>query len=133
MKKIFAFGLMLLLFGVLIQFVTPIRMAPDDDVGICYVASMEEVSLDVANFADNNSYAYSDPRSSLLLTVEKASFIVSDLSNFELQCMNSQKYFWQSTTAITENRERQLSKERGYRLDIGEPFPQGGGWPRHII
>jgi len=87
MKKILAFGLIALLFA-LVSSVAPTQSVPvDKDVGICYVAPMDQTADVMVYVADNSIISLPDSRDLVLLGVEKPDYIVTTNSQIEIQCL----------------------------------------------
>jgi hypothetical protein len=85
MKKFFAFGLLLLLFAVAMS-VAPTKAVPlDKDVGICYIAPMDQATDVVMYVADNSIISLPDPRSALLSGVEKSDYTITLNSQIDVQ------------------------------------------------
>lgn len=114
------------------QFAKPSLQVPiDNDVGICYVAPMEQ-SVEVVNLADNITITALDVWSPANLDVEESriSFMYAPQSNSQsiAQCM-----YWQSSTASYGKATQPNQKNRDLGgLDTGEIFPRAGAMVRHI-
>jgi hypothetical protein len=129
MKKIFALGLIFVLFA-LIQSWVPAKTTPvDQDVGICYVAPMDQVADELSNIADNNTIYLPDSRSSPL-SVEKDSYIITPSSfSFDVLCLYESHYGTPANKMTNQKPSNNVI--RGHRLDIGELFSQNRVMSRH--
>ena len=133
MKKLFAIGLMFLLFA-LTQSWIPTNTGPiDDDVGICYVAPMDQATVDMVYVADYTISAYPDYRSSVL-AVEKADYMITFNSTVGYQDLYVNNIYNdtpanQMTTKNSQNSNNMIN--RGFRLDIGETLSRAGATARH--
>jgi len=84
MKKLFAFGLMLLVFA-LAQSWVPTKSVPiDDDVGVCFIDNMDQATVDMVFIADNQFICHPDYES-LLSDVEKSDYSIYSFSQTEIQ------------------------------------------------
>ena len=106
--------------------IPPQRVVVDDDVGVCYVAPLDQVADVVAYVADNDYLLRPDYGVSLTLTVEKASYVINSYSPVEVQCTDFKQNISANDRAKSNN-----TVERRHRLDIGETYSQVGATTRH--
>ena len=126
MKKMLILAL-IALFYIGASVMTPPQMTVvDDDVGICYVAPMDQPADVVAYVADNNYLPCSDSRSSLSSGVEKSDYVINLYSPIEVQCTDFKQGISANDRAKSNN-----TVERRHRLDIGETFSQDRVISRH--
>ena len=131
MKKFIAFGLMLLIFALAQSWVPTKSVLIDDDVGIYYVAPMDQATVDMVCVADYTISAYPDYRSSVL-AVEKADYIVTLNSQIDVLCVYDTHYSTPANQITTKNNQNSNNMiNRGFRLDIGETLSQAGATARH--
>lgn len=129
MKKFFAFGLIALLFAV-VQFVVPPQTVPaDKDVGICYIAPMDQTADVVMYVADNSIISLPDSRSTILSGVEKPDYTITLNSKIDVQYESLD--LRQSTPAKMTTEKCSYNRSWGLRLDIGEQLSRDGAKSRH--
>jgi len=98
MKKLFALGLMLLIFA-LAQSWVPTKSVPiDDDVGICFVDNMDQATVDMVFVADNQVICHPD-YGNLFSDVEKSDYSISLFSPIDVQYsdISDNKYCYDHT------------------------------------
>jgi hypothetical protein len=84
MKKLFALVLTFLLFAAVGAMVSMERAPVDNDVGICYLAPIDQASDVVMYIADNNTISMPEYRSPIVSGVEKPDIVIyNDEENFQ--------------------------------------------------
>ena len=87
MKKFFVLTLITFAF-LLAQLALPLKtVTVDDDVGICYVAPMDQVTVDMVYVADYTISTYLDYQSSIVSGVEKSDYLIILNSTVDAQYM----------------------------------------------
>jgi hypothetical protein len=131
MKKFLAFGLIALLFAVVMS-VAPTQSVPvDKDVGICYVAPMDQTADVVMYVADNNTPSLPDSRSSVLSGVEKSDYTITLNSIIDVLCLNDDSHYDTPANQMT-NPQGINNKVREFGgLGTGEDYSQVGVATRH--
>jgi hypothetical protein len=132
MTKLFALALTFLLFAAVGAMVSMEKAPVDKDVGICYLAPIDQASDVVMYIADNNTPSMPDSRS-ISPGVEKPDYYVS-LSSTKLLARCTDLSFRQSTTAklmTTQKSNHNQTRDLG-GLTGGEAYPRDGEQSRHI-
>lgn len=133
MKKIFALTLITFAFALAQLVLPPKSVAVDNDVGICYVAPMDQRVTDMSYIANNSIPVYPDSRSSVFLGVEKSSYIIVSFSPTDAQCMSLIRLEQSTIANSTYGQTRHNDKNRDLGgLATGEVYPRGRAMPKHI-
>lgn len=127
MKKMLILALLALFYIGASVMIPPQQVVVDDDVGVCYVAPVDQSADVVAYVADNDYLFRPDSGAPLLLDVEKSSYVINPYSPVEVQCID----FYQNITAINLPVKSNNTVERRHRLDIGETLSQDRVISRH--
>ena len=121
MKKIFALGLICLLFA-MVQFVAPMTAPIDDDVGTCYFMSADQIQPDM-NIATINSgpLYFSDYAIPVWMDVGYSACIYNSTSISEVLWQKNESNYKKENAM----NHRAIKIEGLLRLDIGEKQLQG--------
>ena len=109
--------------------VPPQTVPADKDVGICYVAPMDQTADVVMYVADYSIISLPDSRSTVLSGVEKPDYTITLNSKIDVQYESLD--LRQSTPAKMTGQKCSYNRSWGLRLDIGEQFSQNGVTFRH--
>ena len=128
MKKMLILALIALFYIGASVMIPPQKVVVDYDVGVCYVAPVDQSADVVAYIADNDYLIRPDSGAPLTLDVEKSSYVINSYSPVEVQCTD----FYQNITASNLPGKSNNTVERRHRLDIGETLSQDRVISRHI-
>ena len=130
MKKFFVLTLITFAF-VLTQLALPLKaVTVDNDVGICYVAPMDQVTVDMVYVADYTISTYPDYRSSVL-AVEKADYMITLNSTIGYRDLYVNDIYNGTPANQMTTKLSKANRAWGLRLDIGEQFSRVGVTARH--
>ena len=130
MKKILAFGLILVLSALTLSVALSKSVPIYQDVGYCYVVPMDQISIPTYITENNTLITCSDfqIQSFVLSDVEKSDYImINDSQNFDKGYNDSRPGL--NDLMVINSQTNQLRDLGG--LDAGEVYSQGRAMPRH--